>query len=95
MYGHDELQRRRKCVALNRRTVKRITRGVALFILFVFAYCLSYGPALSLWVRGYISTETLDAIYTFHGLAAPERVGMLWLYVDPKLAEDFRRRMEQ
>jgi len=77
-----------------KRLLRRVFTALAVVSLSVVVYCLSYGPALSLWVRGYISRETLDTVYTFHGLSAPDKVGLLWLYVDPKLAEDFRRRMD-
>ena len=63
-------------------------------ILAVVVYVLSYGPALSLEARGYLSPEMVDRIYTFHGLAAPDKFGLFWMQFDPVLRERFRKAVD-
>jgi hypothetical protein len=79
----------------SRQKVFRWIRRISLFfILTVVAYFLSYGPALSLAVRGYLSPETIDRIYTFHGLAAPDQIGVFWMQFDPLLEAKFRQAVD-
>jgi len=79
----------------SRQKVFRRIRRISLFlILTVIAYLLSYGPALSLAVRGYLSPETIDRVYTFHGLAAPDQIGVFWMQFDPLLEAKFRQAVD-
>jgi hypothetical protein len=77
-----------------RKCFQRVAIVVAGLVVWVAIYCASYGPALSLAVRGYISWETVEAIYTFHGLSPPDDVGILWMELDPILKERFRKAVD-
>ena len=63
-------------------------------ILAVLMYVLSYGPALSLEARGYLSSKTVDRVYTFHGLAPPDKFGLFWMQFDPVLRDRFRKAVD-
>jgi len=76
------------------KLLRRITVIVLCSILAVAVYVLSYGPALSLEARGYLSPETVDRIYTFHGLAAPDKFGLFWVQFDPVLRDQFRKAVD-